>query len=377
MWKVPLFKVDLDKPEIKAIEDVIQSGWLTMGKVTEDFEEQFREFIGVKHAIAVSSCTAALHLANHALGIRSEDEVICSSLTFVAGANSILYVGAKPVFADINSLEDFTISLVDIEKKITKRVKAIQVVHYAGYACDMRPILKIAKQHNLKVIEDCAHALGAVYDNRKCGSIGDIGCFSFYANKNMTTAEGGMITTNDDALAQKLKLMRSHGMTNLAFARHKEPSLTYDVVELGYNYRIDEIRSAIGMVQLDKLTDNNKRREDITNLYRLRLKNVSGLSIPFENHRGISSYHIFPILLDKEADRPRFMEYLKEQGIQTSIHYPAIHQFSFYKKSVLGNNISLPLTEEVTKREVTLPLYPAMNESDVGYVCDTISNFLN
>ena len=376
MWKIPLFDIDCGKRELEEIERVISSGWLTMGPVTEQFEHVFQDFIGVKHAIAVSSCTAALHLSNCACGIGEGDEVICSALTFVAGANSILYVGAQPVFADITAYDNFNMSPVEIEKKITQKTKAIQVVHYAGYPCDMDRIKNIAERYNLTIIEDCAHAIGAHYNEKRCGAIGDAGCFSFYANKNMTTAEGGMVTTNDSRIAEKVRLMRSHGMTAMTVDRYKEPSLTYDVIELGFNYRIDEIRSAMGIVQLGKIVDNNNRRQQLVKYFCSLLDNISGIMVPFRKHHGISSYHIFPILIDEGIDRTDFMKYLKKYSIQTSIHYPAIHQLAFYQKHITKGAVSLPLTEAVAKRVVTLPLYPTMSDDDVSYVCDTIINYV-
>ena len=250
MWKIPLCEMSLGQRESEAIQKVLSSGWLTMGEITHEFEQRFAELVGVKHALAVSSCTAALHLANQVLGIGPGDEVICPALTFVATANAIVYVGARPVFADIESFDNFSISAEDIEAKITDKTKAILVVHYAGYPCDMDQITDVAKRYQLRIIEDCAHAPGASYHGKPCGSIGDLGCFSFFSTKNMTTAEGGMLTTNDEQLAERLRIMRSHGMTSLTLDRHKGHAFSYDVVELGYNYRMDEIRAALGLVQL-------------------------------------------------------------------------------------------------------------------------------
>lgn len=375
MWKIPLFKISFDAKENEAVCAVINSLWLTMGEVTERLERRFAEFAGAKHAIAVSSCTAALHLANLSLDIGEGDEVICPSLTFVAGANSILYTGAKPIFAEITSLGDFNISPVDIEKKITKRTRAIQVLHYAGFPCDMDRVLDIAKRYNLRIVEDCAHAIGAEYNGKMCGVIGDIGCFSFFSNKNMTTGEGGMITTNNDELAKKIRLMRSHGMTSLTLDRHHGRTINYDVVELGFNYRIDELRSAIGIVQLEKLPANNIRRKEIVELFRKRLMEISGIEFPFCNSYGVSSNHIHPSLLGKGINRYEFINHMKQKGIQTSIHYPPIHLFDFYRRSFGYNEGMLPLTEEVAKRELTLPLYPSMKDDDVHYVCDRIIEF--
>jgi dTDP-4-amino-4,6-dideoxygalactose transaminase len=376
MWKVPLFDISFDEKEVIAAQEVLRSGWLTMGEITQEFEQLFAEFTGVKHAIAVSSCTAALHMANRALEIGQGDEVICPSLTFVAGANSIVYTGAQPVFADITSLNDFSISPQDIETNITPRTKAIQVVHYGGYPCDMDQIMDLAKTHQLHVISDCAHAIGAEYKGKMLGSIGDIGCFSFFSNKNMTTGEGGMITTNNDELAAKIRLMRSHGMTTLTLDRHKGHAFSYDVVELGFNYRIDEIRSAIGIVQLEKLPSGNYRRRELSKMYREKLSDIDGLEIPYKNNYGSSSHHIFPVFLDKNIDRHNFMKHLKDKGIQTSIHYPPIHQFEFYQRNFGNKEGVLPLTEDIAKREVSLPLYPSMGDEDVTYVCDIAIEYL-
>lgn len=375
MWKIPLFDTYFSEEETEAVRAVLKSGWLTMGEVTEKFEKRFAEFVGVKHAVALSSCTAALHLAHLALGIKKNDEVICPALTFVAGANAILYTGAKPVFAEITSPADFNISPGDIKRKITKRTRAIQVLHYAGFPCDMASILEIADRHNIAVIEDCAHAIGSLYRKKRCGALGDIGCFSFFSNKNMTTGEGGMVTTNDDEFAKNIRLMRSHGMTTVTLDRHLGHAFDYDVTELGFNYRIDELRAAIGIVQLEKLRANNKRREKLVPLYRARLKDVKGIEIPFAHSSNTSTHHIFPILLRKGSSRSKFMEHMKRRGIQTSIHYPAIHLFDLYRRQFNYKDRMLPMTEDVAKREVTLPLYPAMRDGDIGFVCDAVIEF--
>ena len=374
MWKVPLFNTDFDESETNAALEVIRSGWLTMGETTRLFEERFAEFIGAKYSVAVSNCTAALHLGALALGIGPEDEVICPSFTFVAGANSIRYTGARPVFADIESLDTLCIGPESITRKITKKTKAIQVMHYAGYPCSMDKILDIARHHKLHVIEDCAHAPGAEFNGTKCGILGDVGCFSFFSNKNMTTAEGGMITTNDEDTARKIRLMRSHGMTTLTWDRAQGHAFSYDVIEPGYNYRMDEIRAAIGIVQLEKLATGNRRRRFLMDLYQQKLRDVSWIQMPFLSNTASSSYHICPILLPDNVSRYSFMGYLKEHGIQTSIHYPPIHLFSYYNKEYRKND-ALHITEEAALREVTLPLYPSMKEDDVDYVVQTISCF--
>jgi dTDP-4-amino-4,6-dideoxygalactose transaminase len=386
-WKVPLSDVDIGEEEILAVGNVLRSRWLSMGAVTAEFERQFANYVGVKYAFGVANCTAALHLASLAVGLRPCDRVICPSLTFVAAANAIRYVGAVPNFADITSVDNLNISPEDIERKLDDSTRAISVVHYGGYPCDMDAILSIARKHNLAVIEDAAHAVGAslqgrngasvnpTEDVRHCGTMGDIGCFSFFANKNLATGEGGMIVTNRDDLAGRIKSLRSHGMTTLTWDREHGHSFSYDVVGLGYNYRIDEIRSAMGLVQLRKLDANNHKRGCLTRYYMDKLRDVEEIHVPFQQARGQSSYHIFPIVLNHGLDRSEFMNFMKANGIQTSIHYPPIHGFSAYRGG-LATSVVLPLTEGIKDRLVTLPLYSTMREGDVDLICRTIKNWL-
>ena len=375
-WKVCLSDIDLDDEEIESVSQVLRSKWLSMGPVTQKFEAEFASYLRVKHAFAVANCTVALHLAHLALGVGPGDEVIVPSLTFVATANSILYTGARPVFADITSLEDFNISPEDIRRKITARTKAITLVHYGGYPCEMEAILRTAREHNLKIIEDAAHAPGAEYKGKKAGAIGDIGCFSFFANKNMTTGEGGMIVTNHDSLAEKIRTVRSHGMTALTWDRHRGHASSYDVVDLGFNYRISEVASALGLVQLKKLERNNEKRRDIVEEYKRQLKGVSRLSVPFENNKQTSSYHLSPILLAEDISREDFIDKLKKKGIQTSIHYLPIHLFSYYRKTFGFQPGMLPRTEFVGGHEVTLPLHPLMTKEDAEFVVKRIKEIL-
>lgn len=376
-WKIPLSDIDLGNEEIEVAVEVLRSKWLSMGPVTQRFEEKFAEYLGVKHAFGVSNGTAALHIAHLVSGIKMGDEVIVPSLTFVSTANSALYCGAKPVFADITGLDNFNISPDTILEKITNRTKAITMVHYGGYPCDMDAIMEIAEDHNLKVIEDAAHAPGAEYQGTKCGTIGDIGCFSFFANKNLVTGEGGMVVTNDDTLAEKIRITRSQGMTTLTWDRHKGHAHSYDVVDMGFNYRINEIASAIGSVQLKKLDESNARRRKLVEEYRKKLKDVSGISVPFKDHKEKSSCHIFPILLSDSINREEFMDGLKEKGIQTSIHYPPVHLFTYYRKIFGFKEGMLPKTEFVGEHEVTLPLYPMMNVEDVKHVISCAVESLN
>src|SRR4030067_143961 len=376
-WKVYLSDIDLTQKEIQAVTKVLKSRWLTMGEVTQNFEKAFAKFLGVKHALAVASGTAALHLALKALELKPGDEVLLPSLTFVASANAIVYNQAKPVFVDISGLDNLNISVEDLQKKITDRTRAILVVHYAGYPANMVRINQIAQKYNLAVIEDSAHAIGAEINKKKMGTWGDLGCFSFFSNKNLVTGEGGMLVTNSDELARHLQLLRSHGMTTLTWERHKGQAHCYDVVELGFNYRMTEIESALGIEQLKKLKKNNTKRERLTNFYIKQLKGVSQIKIPFLNYPHQSSFHIFPILLGKGIDRNRFLEEMKKRKIQTSVHYQPVHKFTYYQNNFPEvREISLPNTEYVGKQEVTLPLHPLMTERDVIYVCNSIRKII-
>ena len=374
-WQIPLSDIDFGPEESLAVQKVLDGRWLTMGAVTQAFEQEFAAYIGSKHAIAVTNCTAALHLACLVLGLGSGDEVILPSLTFVATANAVRYVGATPVFADVESEQDLNISPRAIERCITGRTRAILVMHYGGFACDMTKIMALAKAHHLVVIEDAAHAIGSELEGRKLGTWGTIGCYSFFSNKNLTTGEGGMLVTDDDSIAKRLRLLRSHGMTAMTWDRHQGHGWSYDVVVLGYNYRIDEIRSALGRVQLSKLDRNNAFRRRLTALYRDYLQELAPeVTLPFEKANGVSACHLFPILLPKHNKRDAFMEQMKAQGIQTSIHYPPVHQFQAY--SGIGQPVkdALRVTEEVASREVTLPLYPALTDEQVQIVAQAVQS---
>ena len=368
-WRVPLADVRLGPEEESAVLDVLRSGWLTMGGVTQAFEQEFAAFVGAKHAFAVTNATAALHLACMAVGLGEGDEVIVPSLTFVATANAVRYTGANVVFADIESEDWLCICPRSIEEKINERTRAIVVMHYAGFACDMPEILRVAKKYHLAVIEDAAHAVGASLDGKPLGTWGDVGCYSFFGNKNMTTAEGGVLVTDDDRLADKVRILRSHGMTTLTWDRHQGHASTYDVVDLGYNYRIDEIRAALGREQLKKLPAGNVRREVLVERYREEFaERLPALGLPFSEKRGLSSQHIFPVLLPEGADRQSFREALKADGIQTSFHYPPVHHFRIYRRE----GEELWMTENAVRRQVTLPLFPGMTDAQQSLVIESV-----
>jgi dTDP-4-amino-4,6-dideoxygalactose transaminase len=372
---IPLFDLNYGSEEEEAILNVLHSKWLTMGPETELLEQEFAAFCGVKHAIAVSSCTTALHLASLTIGVQKDCEVICPALTFVATANSVLYAGGKVVFADITSPDNWTISPADIEKKITSQTQAIIVMHYGGFACQMDEIKTIAQKNNIPIIEDAAHAPGSAYKGQKLGALGAISCFSFFSNKNISTGEGGIICTNDDEYARQIRAMRSHGMTSATIDRHRGLAFSYDVTALGYNYRLDEIHSALARVQLKKLHTGNAQRQKAADRYKNRLKEIDKIKIPFTNGTFDANYHIFPILLDERIDRRSLMVFLREQGIQTSIHYPPVHQFSYYR-NLMGKQ-NLPLTEYIAGHELTLPVFAGITDAQVDYVVDRLIDFLN
>ncbi|MBA7540142.1 UDP-4-amino-4-deoxy-L-arabinose--oxoglutarate aminotransferase [subsurface metagenome] len=365
-WKITLCEPDIGQEEIGAVTNVLKSKWLTMGEVTQRFERAFVEKLEVKYAFAVTNGTVALHIANLALNIGSGDEVICPALTFVATANAVRYTRADVIFADSISEKDLTIDPEDVETKITKRTKAIIVVHYGGFSCNMDKIVEIAKKYNLKIIEDCAHSPLAWWrfknGTRKfVGSIGDIGCFSFFSNKNMITGEGGMITTNSDELAEKIKLLRSHGMTTLTYDRHKGHASGYDVVMLGYNYRIDEMRSALGLVQLKKLERNNQKRREIYRWYADAFKGNDNVIIPFtDRNLEQATPHIMPIIIKNNYQEIK--QRLTDADIQTSKHYDLIPTFTLYKGSKFKSKV------KYIKNILTLPMYPGMKKEDVEYI---------
>jgi dTDP-4-amino-4,6-dideoxygalactose transaminase len=372
-WRYPLSDIDLGREEEREVIKILRSKWLSTGPATERFEKAYSHYLGGGFAVAVSNGTAALHLALACMDLRQGDEVILPSLTFVATANAVLYVGGSPVFADIVSTDDLNISPEEIEKKVSKRTKAIVVMHYGGYPCNMESILAIAKKHRLHVVEDAAHAPGGQYHGEKCGTLGTISCFSFFSNKNLVTGEGGMVFTRNQALAERVRAMRSHGMKALSWDKYRGHLSSYDIGDLGYNYRTTEIQSALGLVQLKKLDRNNQKRRRLVKAYRRELQGAEGVSLPFPGYGTGPSYHLFPVLISPSIRRDDVMDALRGHGIQTSIHYPPIHLFSLYRKEFGYKKGMLPKTEEVSRRELTLPLHPLMGEEDVCWIANKLS----
>jgi len=372
MWKVPLFDLNFDRREDDAVSKVMKSRWLTMGEQTQRFETEFSASLDFNtKCTAVSSATAALHMSLLALGVGRGDEVIVPGLTFVADANVVCMVGATPVLADSESLDNWNVNAETIARKITPKTKAVIVVHFAGYPCEMNSIVNLCKEKNLALIEDVAHAPGASINGRACGTFGDTGCFSFFSNKNLSVGEGGMVVSTDESVAADLRSLRSHGMTTMTLDRHKGRSTSYDVAQVGLNYRMDEIRAAMGLVQLDKLMAGNVKRQQHTESYRTELAD-SDVVIPFAqiDDEVVASYHIMPVMLPIGADRKEIMGKMKEKGIQTSIHYPPFWEFTAYALTMKKSDA--PVVAEICERELTLPLYPAMKTDQRQLVVSTL-----
>lgn len=371
-FKIPLFDLNFDHEEEEAILETIRSKWISTGPKCQEFESDFSKLLDVKHAISLDNCTNALHLALKLLKVEPNDEVLCPSLSFAATANCIKYVGAKAVFCDIEGLDRPVIDPVEIKRNITPKTKAIIVMHYGGFSCDMDAIMDIAKEHGLKVVEDACHAPMSEYKGRKLGTIGDIGCFSFFSNKNISTGEGGMLVTNDEAIAIRAKLLRSHGMTTMSYERSKGHATQYDIVDLGYNFRIDDLRASLGIVQLRKLVADVPKRAKIRALYLKYLKGQQKIKIPFADDSSICSNYIFPITIEDPEQRDSVRNELHEHGIQTSVHYPPIHRFSVYKEEYRA----LPKTDLFAASTLTLPMYGKLTENDVEYICNKLKMIL-
>lgn len=373
-FKIPLFDLNYDEKEEKAVVETIKSRWISSGPEVAAFENKFAQMLNVRYAAALSNCTVSLHLAMKLIGAEHDAEVICPSLTFVATCNAIRYVNAIPVFADVKSCNDLTIDPDDIERKITNNTKAIVVMHFGGFACDMDRIMGIAEKHNLKVVEDACHGPLSEYKGKKLGTIGDIGCFSFFSNKNISIGEGGMLVTNNKIYFDRAKLLRSHGMTTMSYERSKGHSTSYDVIDLGFNYRMDDIHASIGLVQLNKIQADLQRRAEIRRHYLNLLKDIEDITVPFAGNDEFTSNYIFTIVLNESTSekRDKIRRKLAEAGIQTSVHYPAVHRFTIYKDFYRD----LPLTDYIADNLITLPMYSKMKDDDVLYITEKLKEIL-
>lgn len=350
---------------------VLQSGWWTSGPVVRQLEQEFATRIGVRHAVAVSSGTAALHLAHLALGLKPGDEVLIPSLNFVAGANSILHGGGTPKFVDVCSPDTPLVTAATLARRLAPGIRGICVMHYGGYPCPMDDIMDFARAHRLWVVEDASHAPGAAWKGSCCGTWGDVGCFSFFGNKNITCGEGGMVVTQRDDIADSLRSLRSHGMDLLTWDRYHGHRFSYDVKDKGFNFRMDDIRAAILRAQLRALERINNLRKERVAWYCDLLKADSRWSIPLTLHKGDSAYHLMVLVLSQGIDRSRLITGMRGRGIQTSIHYPPIHQFTYYRKLPLDRS-DLEVTETLGRQLLTLPLYPDMTREQVELVCRSL-----
>jgi dTDP-4-amino-4,6-dideoxygalactose transaminase len=372
MWNVPLADVVITEDDIAAVADVYRSGWLSMGPRTEQLEQRLAAYVGARHAVAVTNGTAALHLSCLAAGICPGDEVIVPSMTFVATVNAVAYTGARPVFADIVSGSDPWLSCKAVEAKITNRTKAIMAMSYGGHAGEIAELAALCSRCGIVLLEDVAHGLGTRLHDRHVGTFGAAGAFSFFSNKNLAVGEGGAVVTDDDGMAQRLRLLRSHGMTSLSWDRHQGHATGYDVVELGFNYRIDEPRAALATVRLERLDQENEQRAELDARYREQLERL-GLECPMSPREGLSpAHHLFCVLLPASIDRTAFRALLAKGGVQTSVHYPPVHRVSIYAQDAP----ELPVTDEYASRTVSLPIFPHMAVSQQDLVIDLIRSAL-
>jgi len=369
MKKYPIAKPYITKKEEKNVLKVLRSGLLSLGPKHREFEKKFAKKIGTKYACAVSSGTAGLHLAMIAAGIKPGDEIITSPFSFIASANSILYVGAKPVFVDISPLT-YNIDPKKIEEKITKKTKAILVVHIFGQSANMTPILKIAKKYNLKIIEDACESVCSKYKNKKVGTFGESSVFAFYPNKQMTTGEGGILVTDNKKIHELCCSLRNQGRTaDMQQLDHKR---------LGYNYRMGEINAVIGLVQLEKLDFMIKQRKKIANLYNKYLSNHKNIiKIPQISKNNTHTWFVYVIKIkDKRINRDEVIKKLKKQGISTKPYLPSIHLFDFYKKQFNYKKGNFPISEDISNNSLALPLYIGLKENDIKYITNKLIKIL-
>jgi dTDP-4-amino-4,6-dideoxygalactose transaminase len=364
-WQVPLADVVVAEEDIALVADVYRGGWLSMGPRTAEFERALAEYTGARHALAVANGTAALHLMCLAAGLGPGDEVVVPALTFVATVNAIAYTGARPVFADIAGVERPWPGAAAVEGAMTPHTRAIMAMSYGGHPGEIAALRELAATRGVLLLEDAAHGIGVRHAGRHLGTFGTAGAFSFFSNKNLAVGEGGAIVTADEALADRMRLLRSHGMTTLTWDRHRGHAAGYDVVALGFNYRIDEPRAALATARLARLDAETARRRELDARYRERLPDgVVATAAP--------AHHIFTVVLDEGIDRDAVRAALHGRGVQTSLHYPPVHRFSIYADGAP----ELPLTDAYAARAITLPLFATMTDAQQDLVADALAEAL-
>lgn len=372
-------KPKIGESEINEVCKVLKSGWIGTGPYVNKFEEKIKNYIGCKHAIAVNSCTAALHLSLLCNNIGKGDEIIVTPLTFAATVNVIEHVNAKPVFIDIEN-NSYNIDAEKIEAEITSKTKAIMPVHFGGLPCDMEPIYKIAKKRNLIVIEDAAHAIGSEYHSKKIGSSGNPTCFSFYPTKNITAIEGGIVCINNDDIAEKIKIYSNHGLSKNAWQRFsKEGAKTYEVIYPGYKYNMPDVNAAIAIKQLEQIEKIIETRTKYANLYMNAFKDSELIELPPDKRDRKNVWHLFSILLKVEKlkiTRNQFISALDKEGVGSGIHYSAIHQQPYYLKKYGHEKYNLKRAEYVSERTISIPLQSSMSEQDIFDVINAVEKLL-
>lgn len=370
---IPYSTQCIEQDDIEAVTEALSKEYLTCGPSVNEFEEKVAQYVGAKFAVAVSSGTAALHAACAVIGMQVEDEVITTPNTWVSSANAVLYCGGRPVFADIDK-DTYNIDPNEIEKKITKRTKAIIPVHYAGQPCDMDRIHEIAKKNHLIIIEDAAHAIGATYKGQKIGSLSDMTIFSFHPVKQMTTCEGGMITTNNEELYEKLKLFRAYGIVKTEEKMLQEGPWFSEQMSLGYNYRLSDVQCALGISQIKKLDKLIARRREIASIYDSELQNLSGVILPKQSAESISAYHLYPIQVDVHKRKSLYMQF-REAGIGVGVHYYPVYKNFYYQQNGYSN-VCCSVSEQFYEGELTLPAHYKITDNDLDYIVQITKKLL-
>jgi dTDP-4-amino-4,6-dideoxygalactose transaminase len=375
-WRVPLTDIAMPEEDVQAVLACLESGWLTMGPRIEQFETELAAYVDAPHAITVSSGTAALHLAMRAVGVGPGDEVIVPAFTFVASAAAARYVGAEPVLCDVVSPQRFNIDPADVVRRLTPRTRAVVAVHFCGYTADVLALRELCDEHGLALVEDCAQAIGArVGDgDRRVGTVGELGAFSFFSKKQLCVGEGGMVTTASDELAERVRLLRSHALTSSTWDRHRGHDPAYDVVDVGFNYRLDEPRAALGMSRLGRLEQSIEARRALVRAYRERLADVDGVTLAFgDDDVEQSSHFAFAVLFADRDVRDRVRARLSDDGVQTT-WYPALHRFTDYAAAAPADG--LPAATEAADRHCALPLSPTMDIDAVEIVVEAVRRAL-